>query len=449
MLSRIQFAGTIAFHYLFPPLTIGLSVILVVLEAQYLRSGKPLFEQATRFWAKIFGLIFAIGVATGIVMEFQFGTNWARYSSYVGDIFGSLLAAEGIFAFFLESGFLAILLFGWERVGRRLHFFATVMVTLGAHFSAVWIVVANSWQQTPAGYRIVEHAGGSRAELTGFWQAVLNPSTVDRLTHTLLGCWQAGAFLVLSVSAYYLLKQRHQAFARASIKVALGLGVVASLGQLITGHQSARGVAVTQPAKLAAFEGHYPASAPAALYLVGWVDETSERVAGVGLPGWLSLFVHGDPRAPVTGLRAFAPPDRPPVQAVFQSYHLMVAIGLGLIGLSLVGLVYWWRGRLHHTRWLLRVFVVAVAGPQIANQLGWFSAEVGRQPWIVYGLLRTADASSPTVSARDVMTSMVMFGLVYALLFAAYLYLLHQKIRTGPAENGALALSERAHGQRA
>jgi cytochrome d ubiquinol oxidase subunit I len=331
ILSRIQFAATIAFHYIFPPMSVGLGLLLVIMEGTYLKTGEELYHRMTRFWVKVFGLIFALGVATGIVMEFQFGTNWAAYSRYVGDIFGAALAAEGIFAFFLESGFLAILLFGWDKVKPRTHFLSTVMVALGAHFSAIWIVVANSWQQTPAGYQLMAHGNGFRAELTSFWDAVLNPSFLDRISHVYMGCWQAGAFLVLSVSAFYLLRNKHHDFAKASIKIALSLAIVASVLQLITGHSSAEGVAENQPAKLAAYEAHFEASAPAALYVIGWVDEDAGRTYGVQVPGMLSWLIHGDMNAPVTGLNAFAPEDRPPVNIVFQSYHAMVGIGMLLI----------------------------------------------------------------------------------------------------------------------
>src|SRR5512136_509346 len=257
LLSRAQFAFTTAFHYIYPPLSIGLGVMLVIMEAVWLATGKGVYHQMARFWTRVFALTFAIGVATGIVMEFEFGTNWAAYSRFVGDVFGSALAAEGIFAFFLESGFLALLLFGWDRISRKLHFFSTCMVCLGAHFSAIWIVVANSWMQTPAGYHIVVHDGVPRAEITNFWQLVFNPSSVDRLTHTVCGAWQAGAFLVVSVSAWYLLKKRHVEFARASLRVGLTFGLAASLLQIVSGHFSAEGVARNQPAKLAAFEGLY------------------------------------------------------------------------------------------------------------------------------------------------------------------------------------------------
>jgi cytochrome d ubiquinol oxidase subunit I len=234
-LSRLQFALTIAFHYIFPVLSIGLGLLLVIMEGMYLRTGRQLYHDMTHFWTRIFGLVFALGVATGIVMEFQFGTNWSTYSRYVGDVFGSALAAEGIFAFFLESGFLAILLFGWDKVGRSVHFLATFMVALGAHFSAIWIVVANSWQQTPAGHHIVGEGLAARAEIVDFWQMVLSPSSVDRIWHVFMGCWQAGAFFVLSVSAWYLLKKRHLEFARSSMKIALVIAVAASLLQLASG----------------------------------------------------------------------------------------------------------------------------------------------------------------------------------------------------------------------
>ena len=435
LLARVQFALTIAFHYIFPPLSIGLGVILVIMEGTYLATKNPLYHAMTRFWVKIFGLIFAIGVASGIVMEFQFGTNWASYSRFVGDVFGSALAAEGLFAFFLESGFLALLLFGWDRVSPRMHFFSTVMVSLGSIFSAVWIIVANSWQQTPAGHHLVETPAGVRAEVLSFTDVVLNPSTLDRLSHVLSAAFQTGAFLVISVSAYYLIRNRHAEFARASLKIGLWIALIASPLQLLTGHSSAIGVARNQPAKLAALEGHYRDGAPAAMSLFGWVNEREEKVEfSVAIPGMLSWMLYGDATRPVTGLTAFPPEDRPPVNLVFQTYHAMVAIGMTLIVLSLVGALCWLRGVLFEKRWLLWTFVFAVGLPQIANQLGWISAEVGRQPWVVYGLLRTSDGLSKVVGAGEMLTSLVLFALVYMLLFALFIYLLDHKIRTGPVE---------------
>ncbi|MFH1725116.1 MAG: cytochrome ubiquinol oxidase subunit I [Elusimicrobiota bacterium] len=435
LLSRVQFAFTIAFHYIFPPMSIGLGVLLVAWQALSMWTGKPVYERTARFWLKVFGLIFVMGVATGIVMEFQFGTNWAAYSRYVGDVFGGPLAAEVITAFFMESAFVGLLVLGWDRIGPRTRLFSFVMAALGAHLSALWIVVANSWQQTPAGFRIVGEGLAARAELTGFWAAVLNPSTFDRVSHVFCGAWQAGAFLVISISAFYVLLRWHTEFAKASMKPALCLALASSLGQLGTGHTSAIGVAKNQPAKLAAFEGHYEASAPGDLYMFGWVDEKAERVRfAPGLPGFLSFLVHFDFKKPVTGLKAFPPEDRPPVNLVFQAYHAMVGIGMGLIGLSLAGVFFWWRGTLFQQTWLQVVFLLSFLGPQIANQMGWISAEVGRQPWVVYGVLRTSEAFSKVVPASQVLASIALFGLVYALLFLLFVFLLGKEIIHGPEE---------------
>lgn len=433
ILARVQFAFTIAFHYIYPPISIGLGLILVIMEGMYLRTGEKIYEQMTRFWIKIFALIFGIGVATGIVMEFEFGTNWATYSKYVGDIFGSALAAEGIFAFALESGFLGVLLFGWNRVSTGVHFISTVLVWLGSMFSAVWIVVANSWQQTPAGYHIVGEGMNARAEITDFWAMVFNPSSIDRLSHVWIGSFLAGAFLVLSVNAWYILKKRHLAVAKPAFKIALVVALMSSLAQLLTGHSSASGVAKNQPAKLAALEGHYDSLAVADMYLLGWVNQKEQHVTGLYIPGGLSFLLHQDFKTPVRGLNSFQENNRPKqVNAVFQFYHIMVAIGMTLIGLSLLGIWMWLRGRLFERRWLMHVFVWAVLLPQIANQAGWFAAEMGRQPWVVYGLLRTSDAFSRTVTANQVLFSLALFSLAYLVLFALFLYLLTRKIQHGP-----------------
>lgn len=433
ILSRIQFAFTIAFHYIYPPLSIGLGLILVIMEGMYLKTGQQIYEDMTRFWIRIFALIFGLGVATGIIMEFEFGTNWATYSKYVGDIFGSALAAEGIFAFALESGFLGILLFGWNRVSSKVHFFSTIMVFLGSMFSAVWIVVANSWQQTPAGYHIVGHGLEARAEITDFWAMVFNPSSMERLMHVWIGAFLAGAFLVLSVNAYYIKKKKHLDIAIPGFKIALAVAAFFSLAQLFAGHKSAEGVARNQPAKLAALEGHYDSSAVADMYLMGWVNQKTQTTYGLKLPAGLSFLIHQDFSKPVTGLNAFAPNDRPKqVNAIFQFYHIMVAIGMLLIALTLYACWMWWRGKLFEKRWLMIVFVWSVLLPQIANQAGWFAAEMGRQPWVVYNLLRTSDALSKAVKAEQVLVSLIMFTLVYAMLLVLFLYLLNKKIRHGP-----------------
>lgn len=432
ILSRVQFALTIMFHYLFPPLTIGLGAVLVGIEGLWLRSGDPRHEAMARFWTRIFAVNFAMGVATGIVMEFEFGTNWAHYSRYVGDVFGSALAAEGIFAFFLESGFLSVLVFGWDHVSRPLHFFSTVMVFLGSVFSSVWIVVANSWMQTPAGFHVVDSPMGPRAEITDFWAMVFNPSSVERLLHVWTGSFILGAFFVLSISAWYLLRGRHEDFARQTFQVALVVATFASYGALLTGHASADVVAEHQPAKLAAFEGHYE-TAPADLWLFGVPDEAAETVRyGLAVPRGLSLLVHFDGSEPVTGLNAFPPDERPNVAVVFQTYHAMVALGVGFIALTTTACFFWWRGTLFAQRWLLWLFVVAVLGAYAANQLGWVSAEMGRQPWIVHGLLRTEAGVSETVTGPMVLSSILMFGAVYALLFAVWVFVMNEKIQHGP-----------------
>jgi cytochrome d ubiquinol oxidase subunit I len=438
ILSRLQFAFTIAFHYIYPPLSIGLGVALVVFEGMYLRTKDKQWEQLTRFWIRIFALIFGIGVATGIVMEFEFGTNWAAYSRYVGDIFGSALAAEGVFAFALESTFLGVLLFGWNKVSPRVHFFSTVMVTLGSMFSAIWIVVANSWQQTPAGFKVVGEGMTARAEITDFWAMVFNPSSVDRIMHVWIGAFLAGTFLVLSVHAYYILKGRFVEESKKAFGVILVIATISALAQLVSGHGSANGVAVNQPAKLASFEGHYDSLAVADMYLFGWVDDATQKVTGVKIPKGLTFLIHQDFTTPVIGLNAFDKNDRPGlVNFVFQTYHLMIAIGMFLIGLTLFSLFLWWRGKLFDQRWLMILFSFSVLLPQIGNQVGWYSAEVGRQPWVVYGLLRTSDGLSENVRAGQVLFSLILFTFIYAILFSLFIYLLNKKIQHGLDFSGA------------
>jgi len=431
LLSRLQFAFTIMFHYLFPPLTIGLGAVMVGMEAMYLVTRNPLYRTAARFWTRVFAVNFAMGVATGIVMEFEFGTNWAAYSRFVGDVFGSALAAEGVFAFFLESGFLALLVFGWDRVSAGMHFLATVMVFLGSVFSSIWIVVANSWMQSPAGFHVVESALGARAEIVDFWAMVFNPTSVVRLLHVWVGALILGGFFVTSIAAWYLLKGRHGEFARTSLRVGLVVAALGSFAALYTGHLQAGIVAAWQPAKLAAFEGHWE-TGPADLYLVGWADGEEGRTVGLAWPGGLSYVVHGDASAPVPGLDQVPAEDRPNVGLVFQTYHAMVGLGMLFILLSVAGLVCWARGRLFDTRWLLWLLVFAVLAAYAANQLGWVSAEAGRQPWIVYGVLRTRDALSESVGAEAVLSSIVLFGIIYLMLFAVWLYVMNDKIQHGP-----------------
>lgn len=435
ILARFQFAFTIMFHYIYPQLSIGLGLILVIIESCYLISKDPLYLNMARFWTKVFALTFALGVATGIVMEFEFGTNWATYSRYVGDVFGSALAAEGVFAFFLESGFLAILLFGWHRVSPKVHFFSTLMVCLGAHFSAIWIIVANSWMQTPAGFHIVGEGLQARAEIIDFWGMVFNPSSVDRLLHSVIGAWLSGSFLVISVAAYYLLKKRHFDFAKQSMKIGLTVALVALILQFFSGDSSARGVAHNQPAKFAALEGLFHSEQGVGLSIFGIPDVKEERLNyNLAIPKMLSWLTYDDSDAEIKGLDAIPRSDWPNVSVVFQTYHLMIMLWFAMLMCACLALYLWRKNKLFDCVWMLRLLVAAVLFPQIANQAGWMSAEMGRYPWIVQGLLRISEGLSKSVSANQVLGSIIMFGTVYFFLFILFIYLLHEKFTHGPGD---------------
>lgn len=431
-LSRIQFALTSSFHYIYPPLSIGLGLILVIMEGVYMRTKNPLYKRMTQFWTKVFALTFALGVATGLVQLFGFGTNWASYSRFVGDVFGSALGAEGVFAFFLEAGFLGIMLFGWEKVSARLHYFATICVSVGAHFSAVWIVVANSWMQTPAGFTVVGEGKDARAVVTDFWQMVFNPSSIDRLVHVVLGCWLAGIFLFLSVSAYYMLKKRYEEFSRTSLKLGLSLAAIVLVLQLISADSSAKGVAKYQPSKLAAMEGVFTTQPATPMTLFGWVDKENKTVNGIQIPGLLSLLTYSDFKTPIKGFDQIPETDWPPVQPVFQAYHMMIYMWFAMAIATLLGLYAWQRKKLHTSRFILKCLVASVLFPQIANQVGWMTAEIGRQPWIVWGLLRTYEGVSRSINERQVVMSLIMFALIYSMLFALFVFLLDRKIKHGP-----------------
>ncbi len=412
-LSRLQFAVTIMFHYLFPPLTIGLGVLLVFMEAQFLRTRDVAWERATRFFVKLFAVNFVLGVATGIVMEFEFGTNWASYSRFVGDVFGSLLAAEGLWAFFLESGFLAILVFGWDRVTPAFHFFATLMVAIGSIFSAVWITAANSWMQTPAGFSvqpvlkngepwIVDGQVIQRAVLTDFFSALLNPSTANRISHVLVGALVMGGLFVLSVSAWYLLKRKEVPVFRKTFGAGLAASVIGIVGAMVTGDANARMVAGVQPAKLAAMEAlAVTPNGPAALTLVG-VPRASEGkdAEGFAIPGALSMLVYREfpPRTNLPGLDLLAPKDRPNSALVFWSFRAMVFAGTALVLLTVWATYVWYRNAILERRKLLWCCVASVLLGVVANQSGWVTAEVGRQPWIVAPFVPRVDPAAGVLS---------------------------------------------------
>ncbi len=434
-LSRMQFALTSMFHYIYPPLSIGLGLMLVIIEGIYIKTKLPLYKEMAKFWAGVFSLTFALGVATGLVQVFGFGTNWASYSRFVGDVFGSALGAEGIFAFFLESGFLGLMLFGWNRVSAKMHYFATCMVALGAHFSAIWIVAANSWMQTPAGYKVVGEGANAKAVVTDFWQMVFNPSFTDRITHVVLGCWLSGIFLVLSVSAYYYLKQKHLPFARACMKIGLIVASLVLILQLISADDTSRGVAENQPAKLAAMEGVYKTQPHAPISAIGWVDKENQTVHGIKIPSLLSFLIYRDAGAVVTGLDQIPQDEWPNVQIVFQSFHVMIYMWTFMALVTIAGIYFWRRKKLDKAKWTLRALILSVVFPLIANQVGWLTAEAGRQPWVVYKLMRTVDGASKSVVAAQVAWSITMLTLIYLLLLVLFLYLLDRKIKNGPGQD--------------
>jgi cytochrome d ubiquinol oxidase subunit I len=435
LLSRLQFALTISFHYLYPPISMGLGLMLVLFGVLYLRTREQHWRELSFFWVKIYGLVFALGIATGVVQEFEFGMNWAQYSRFVGNIFGSLLAAEGIFAFFLEGGFLGLLLFGGTRLGPRLWLGATALVVFGAHFSALWIIMANSWMQTPAGYTLQQTPHGTVAVMTSFAAVVFTPSFLTRICHVFVSAWLVGSALVLSVSAWYLLKQRHRELATAAIRVALPtFAVLAVLQVFVFGSWTAIVVTTYQPTKLAGMEGLWPTSTTCApLYFVGWVNPSAHTTTGIFMPCLLSFLAYGTIHAPVTGLQAFPSNLWPPLQLTFQAYHLMIDLGMVFILIGGLGTVYYfWGRRLFRTPWVLRVLVASVFLAEAATLAGWWTAEFGRQPWIVFQLLKTSDAVSPTLSTTDVLLSLGLFVVMYAALLALFLYLLTASIQKGP-----------------
>jgi len=431
MLARLQFGLTAAFHFLFPPLSIGIAWVIVFMGWRGLRTGDKLFEQMTAFWVKILGLIFAVGVATGIALEFQFGTNWSTYSRFVGDIFGSPLAAEGVFAFFLESVFMGVLLLGRQRVSKRFYWISSLLVAIGSTLSAFWIIAANSWQQTPVAYQIVGEGAFRRAELTNFLQAVFNPSTRPRYLHTVFSSILSGSFVIVGISAWYLLKKRAVPFAQRSLQIALAFAAVFALLTPLVGHDHAVQVARTQPIKLAAIEGLFETTQGAPLTIWGFPDARNETVyLNIGLPKMLSFLVDFDFNSTIKGLNEFPRSDWPPLAAVYYPYRFMILFG-GLFVLLAWGALLLGKRRFE-SRPLLTALMIVSPLPWLTMQLGWLTAEFGRQPWVVYGLLRTSDAVSVVVPAAQILITLILFIVVYLLLFALIGYLIRREILHGP-----------------
>ncbi len=434
VLARLQFAMTVMFHFLFPAISIGLGLLVAIFETLRWRRGTALWDRTARFWTRIFAVTFLMGVATGIVMEFQFGTNWARYSAFVGDVFGAPLAAEGVFAFFLESTFLGVLVFGRERVSSRTRWLAAVLVALGSTLSAFWIIVADSWMQTPAGFEIQ----GGRAVLTDFWAAAFNASTLPRFTHTVVSTWVAGSFLVIGVSAFYLLRRKSHDVALASIRVALAVAFLGTALMFVTGDQSARQVATTQEAKFAAMQGLYTTTvgAPLVLWSLPPAQDPSNAVQApeIVVTRFLSVLAFGNVTAPIRGLSEFPVADWPPIALTFLAYHHMVILGTLLLLEMILLLFFLLRGSLETHRNWLRVFLWSIPLPVLAIQLGWMTAEVGRQPWIVYGVMRTEDAVSTNVSVMDLSISIALFGAAYLVIAWLWFTLVRREVMHGPVE---------------
>jgi cytochrome d ubiquinol oxidase subunit I len=435
-LSRIQFALTISFHFIFPSITIGLAGLIAIVETLRWRTRRDVYDRLSVFLTKLFAVTFVIGVVSGIVMEFQFGTNWSVFSGYVGDIFGAPLAAEGVFAFFLESAFVGVVLFGRNRVGSTVRWIAGLLVFLGTSLSAFWILVANSWMQTPAGFKIVTDANGtSKAQLTDFWQAVFNPSTLPRLFHTLAACWVVGAFFLMGISAWYVLRRRNSDVTAVAMRLAVVVAFLGSGLMFVSGDLQTREVQANQPLKFAAMEGVFTTSNGVALEIIGLPPSQTGPAAipPIAIPYGLSAMTNLDPNSQIKGLDQ--EPNRslwPPVGLTWMSFHLMVGLGALMMLLMLFGAYFWWRRSLDTQVWWLRFAVLAIPLPIIAVELGWMTAEVGRQPWIVQGLMMTSQGVSPGVSAADVWVSLIGILLVYALLFFLWIYALTKEIGRGP-----------------
>jgi len=450
MAARQQFAFTIMFHYLFPVLTIGLGVLIAVLKTIELKTGHHEYGAAARFWAKIFAITFATGVVTGIPMEFQFGTNWARFSHFAGPVVGQTLFMEGVFAFFAESSFLGVFLFGETRVSRGLHWLSSVLIAVGAVASAYFIVATNAWMQHPVAYSIVD----GRAELTSLWGLLTNPYARWQFPHVVSGAMVVGSTVMAGIGALYLLERRHEVFGRTFLRVGVTAGLVFSLTSLLpTGSLHGENVARYQPAKMAAMEGLFESQERAGMAIIGMPDtEKKELMDAIVVPGVLSWLIYGDFRARVTGLNDIPADEHPPVEIVYYAYHIMVGLGTLLIALFSLSAFLLWRGRLFANRGVLWLLMLAMPFPYIANHAGWVVAEVGRQPWVVYGLQRTAVANSQNVTAG--MTYFTLFGFMglYALVGLLYLLLFYRIVVKGPDEGplgpvgtGAALSAENAH----
>ncbi len=430
LLSRFQFAATAMFHFIFVPLTLGLSVLLAIMETMYVRTGHTVYLRMTRFWGRLFIINFVLGVVTGITLEFQFGMNWAEYSKYVGDIFGVPLAIEATVAFFLESVFMGLWVFGWNKVSKKVHAVSIWFVAIGTNLSALWILLANGWMQHPVGYVIKNN----RAEMVDFMAMATNKNGLLEFFHTVSSSYVLAAFFLMGVSAYHLLRKNEPGLFKTSFRIASVFGLISSLVLLGIGDSQASNVAKTQPAKFAAMESVWQTEKPAAYNLLIVPDEKEEKnvVEAWRIPGLLSLMAFHDRDAEVKGLKDFPKDDRPPVLPVFLSFRIMVGLGMLFILLSFISVILSERDLLERNAWFLTVMFWATPLPYLAVQLGWILTELGRQPWIVYGMLKTSAGLSTSLSLSQVVSSLIGFTLIYGLLAIVDISLLVKYARQGP-----------------
>jgi cytochrome bd ubiquinol oxidase subunit I len=433
LLDRIHFAFTVTFHYLFPQLTMGLALLMVVMKAVALRTGEERWNQAARFWAKIFAVNFLLGVVTGIPMEFQFGTNWSEFARRTGGVIGQPLAMEGVFAFFLESTFLGLFLFGEKRLSKLAHFGAAFMVWLGSWISGFFIIVTDAWMQHPVAYRLLPNG---TYEVSSFWGLLLNPWAWLQYAHNMCGTVVTASFVVAATGAFYLLEKSHEDFGRLFLKLGVAAGLISSIVMIFpTGDLHGRYVARNQPAAMAGMEGLFNTQKGAPIVLIGQPDENAQKIDNpLAVNDVLSFLIYGTTSAEVRGLNEFPPDQRPSaLPLLFYSYHIMAGLGTWFVLLMAVAAFLLWGGRLYRARWILWPILLSFPLPYVANTAGWMTTEIGRQPWLVYGLIRTAEGYSLHVSAGNALFTLLGFLGMYAVLSILWIVLVYRFIHAGPA----------------
>jgi len=434
LMHRIHFAFTVTFHYLFPQLTMGLAPLIVILKSLYLRTDNPLYNRAARFWAKVFGINFVIGVVTGIPMEFQFGTNWAEFSRVTGGVIGQPLVMEGVFSFFLESAFLGLFLYGERRLSRVGHWWAAFAVFAGSWLSGFFIIVTDAWMQYPVAFQ--RQPGGS-FQVTSFWGLLLNPWALIQYAHNMCGALVTATFVMAAVGAYYLLEDKFIEEGRAFLRVAVVAGAIACIVQIFpTGDVHGRFMAAHQPVTTAAMEGLFKTEAGAPLVILGQPDAQSQRIDNALVANSaLSFLIYGTTTAEVKGLNEYPPTDWPTnIPLLYYSYHIMAGLGTIFVLVMVASAVLLWRGALYRARWMLWIILLCLPFPYVANTAGWMTAEIGRQPWLVYGMMRTTEGYSKYVHAGNSLFTLLGFMGLYALLAILFLFLVHRAIARGPVE---------------